>query len=320
MKFIVIASAIFRPAAFSMDLRRVDLNLLKIFESIYRLRNLSQVAEEVVLTQPAISHALARLRGTVGDRLFVRTGAGLDPTPRADELIGPIKAALAMIEESLNASSEFDPGTCQREFQLLLSDVGELIFLPRLLQYLRKEAPGVKISVRQAPRTRYEAMLRDKEADLAVGNLPMIGKGLSRGHLFMDRWVVLRAAGAASKPRLTVREFERCPHVLVEPPGTVDHPLTELLKHKGISRNVVLTIPHFFALPSVILSSDLLSIIPYSTFANLRGAKEMRIQELPFATPALNVCMYWHARRDTDLAHAWFRGVFARLFSKKQAR
>ncbi|HEY0294431.1 MAG TPA: LysR family transcriptional regulator [Bordetella sp.] len=300
-----------------MDLRRVDLNLLKIFESIYRLHNLSQVAEEVALTQPAISHALARLRDTVGDRLFVRTAAGLEPTSRADELIGPIKAALAMIEESLNASSEFDPRTCRREFQLLLSDVGELIFLPRLLQYLRKEAPGVKVSVRQASRTRYEAMLRDKDADLAVGNLPMMGKGLSRSHLFMDKWVVLRAKDAAHKPRLTVREFERCAHVLVDPPGTVDHPLTELLKQKNIARNVILTIPHFFALPSVILSSDLLSIVPYSVVVNLRSAAGMQVQALPFKAPALDICMYWHARRDADLAHAWFRGVFARLFSKK---
>jgi DNA-binding transcriptional LysR family regulator len=298
-----------------MDLRRVDLNLLKVFESVYRLRNLSQVAAEMALTQPAISHALSRLRNTLNDKLFIRTGNGLEPTPRSDELAGPIKSALAMIEDSLGSTLEFEPRDCRREFQLLLSDVGELIFVPRLLRTLRLEAPGVRLSVLQAPRTRYEAMLRDREADLAVGSLPMIGKGLADRRLFKDRWVVLRAAGHAHKRKLTIKEFERCAHVLVEPPGTLEHPLTHVLRQKGITRNVTLKIPHFFALPSVILSSDLLATVPYSVATNLRSADGIDIQELPFAAPTLDVRMYWHARRDSDPAHAWLRGVFETLFS-----
>lgn len=302
-----------------MDLRRVDLNLLKLFESIYRLGNLSLTAEEIALTQPAVSHALSRLRNTVGDRLFIRTGSGLEPTPRADELIGPIKAALGMIEETLSTSAEFDPRACTREFRLLLSDLGELIFLPKLLQYLRQEAPGVKISVLQAPRPRYGEMLRDREADLAVGNLfMMVDTGLHRSRLFVDQWVALRAAGSTTQPKLTLREFERCAHILVEPPGviTVHHVLTEALRKKNISRNVVLKIPHFFALPSVIGSSDLLAVVPRSVATNVSDAKAMYVQELPFALPPLEVCIFWHARRDADLAHVWFRGVFERLFSR----
>jgi len=300
-----------------MDLRRVDLNLLKIFESIYRLRSLSQVAEEVSLTQPAISHALARLRNTVGDRLFARTAAGLEPTPRAEELIGPIKAALIMIEESLSTSPEFDPRSCTREFRLLLSDLGELIFVPKLLHYLRHEAPGVKIAVQQVSFSQYEVMLRERDADLALGNLRTIGKALGRGHLFTDRWVVLRAKGSASKRKLTVKEFERCPHVLVEPPGviTIHHALTEVLQKKSISRNVVLKVQHFFALPSVIMSSDLLAVVPNSVVASLPGAQAMCVQELPFTMPALEVGMCWHPRRDTDPAHMWMRAVFKKLFA-----
>lgn|SRR5690606_8059143 len=300
-----------------MDLRRVDLNLLKIFESIYRLRTLSQVADEVALTQPAISHALARLRTTVGDRLFVRTASGLDPTPRADELIGPVKAALALIEESLSSSPVFNPVDCTREFRLLLSDLGELIYVPKLLRYLRREAPNVRISVRQVSRMNFEAMLRDRDADLAVGNLSMVGDALKYRHLFSDRWVALRARSHAGKRPLTVREFERCPHVLVEPPGvvTIHHALTDALQRKEISRNVVLTIPHFLALPSVIMSSDLLAVVPNSVAISLPSARELCVQELPFAVPPLQVRMYWHPRREGDQAHAWLRSVFETLFA-----
>jgi DNA-binding transcriptional LysR family regulator len=299
-----------------MDLRRVDLNLLKMFDSIYRLRNLSKVADEMSLTQPAISHALARLRETLDDKLFVRTAAGLNPTARSDELAGPIKAALAIIEDSLSFRSDFIPASCRREFRLLLSDVGELIFLPTLLRFLRQEAPGVKVSVLQAPRTRYEAMLEDRDADLAVGSLPMIGKQLSHRRLFLDRWVVLRAAAANRRATLTLAEFERCGHVLVDPPGTVDHPLTALLERKKINRNVILRIPHFFALPSVILASDLLCTVPFSVAANLRSAERLEVKEFPIDAPGLDVGMYWHAGRDSDLAHVWFRESFERLFAR----
>jgi DNA-binding transcriptional LysR family regulator len=303
----------------TVDLLRVDLNLLKVFESVYRLRNLTQVANEIRLTQPAVSHALRRLRSVLGDPLFVRTPHGLEPTPRSDALAVPIKQVLSTLEDCLDNPATFQPEASTREFRLLLSDVGELIFVPRFLKHVRQHAPQVKVTVLQAPRTRYDTMLRDREADVAVGSLPTLDKSLKHCRLFEDRWVVLRAASRKRRATpfrtLTEQEFEDSLHVVVDPPGSVDHPVEREVSSRGLSRTVALNLPHFFALPTVILTSDLLATVPYSVAASLRNAEAIEILELPFPSPVLDVRMYWHARQDSDLAHMWLRETFMALFS-----
>jgi DNA-binding transcriptional LysR family regulator len=288
---------------------------LKIFESVYRLRNLSLVAHEFNLTQPAISHALSRLRGTLGDKLFIRTASGLEPTTRSDQLITPVRAALSMLADCLSISTDFEPQHCDREFRLLLSDVGELIFLPKLIGQLRIAAPRARVTALQAPRHQYDAMLEDREADLAIGSLPRLGQRLKQRRLFQDRYVVMRAANRTSSTHvLTLDEYQAAMHVVVEPPGSMEHPIENLLGKMGVSRTVTLRIPHFFSVPSVILASDLMVTVPRSVAVNLRNAEGIEVHELPFSSPDLDVKMFWHLRQDTDPAHRWFREAFYRLF------
>lgn len=299
-----------------MDLRRLDLNLLKIFESVYRVRNLTEVAREVSLTQPAISHALKRLRETFNDPLFIRTSSGLEPTTRSDELAGPVKTALRIIEDCLYSAGAFNLEQCDREFRLLLSDVGELIFVARMIGYLREHAPLMRVTVLQAPRTQYYAMLRDRDADIAVGHLPKLNGSLKQRVLFKDRLVVLRARTVAGPCAALGRtEFNNASHVVVDPPGTMLDPLESTFTTENISRKIALRLPHYFALPSVILTSDLLATVPNSVILNLRSAENFEVHELPFESPILNVTMYWHLRQDTDPAHKWFRQMFFDLFS-----
>ncbi|WP_161564030.1 LysR family transcriptional regulator [Cupriavidus lacunae] len=301
-----------------MDLRKVDLNLLGVFECIYRVRNLTQVAHEISLTQPAVSHALGRLRATMNDPLFIRTASGLEPTLRSDELIGPIRAALGIIEECLASSSTFDPLKTRREFRLLLSDVGELIFIPKLLQFFREHAPNATITALQASRTNYEAMLRAREADITVGHLPMLEKLLRNARLFEDRWVVLRGARFyPGNPPLTADDFERFPHVVVNPPGSgAEKVLQAEVTRRSVAPSVVLTLPHFFALPNVILNSDLIATVPSSVASSIHSAEDIQVHELPFPSPKLDVRIFWHSRQDGDAGHQWLRDVFGKLFGR----
>lgn len=298
-----------------MSLQRLDLNLLKIFDAVYRLRNLSDVALQVNLTQPAISHALRRLRVSLGDPLFVRTAKGLEATPRSEQLVGPIREALLLIEDSVGVSSAFAPADCRRKFQLLLSDVGELVFLPRLLHYFRSSAPLATVTVLQASRTRYDAMLRDREADIAIGNLPSLGENLKQRALFEDSYVVMRAqASSARSRRVTLAQYTRAVHVEVDPPGSPFRPVEEALKKLNVQRNVVLRVPHYFAVPSVLLNTDLMVTVPRSVAQNIRSADGLNVSDVPFEMPKLQVKMYWHLRQDQDPAHRWLRQTLAALF------
>ncbi len=298
-----------------MTLQNLDLNLLKVFDAIYRLRNLTDVARHVHLTQPAVSHALRRLRTTLGDPLFVRTVNGLEPTPRSEQMVDPIRQALRLIEDTVSSTDSFEPELCAREFRLLLSDLGELVFLPRLLSHLRAHTPGATALVVQASRTQYEALLRDRAADIAVGHLPNLPPTLKHRPLFRDDYVVLRAKSAArSSRKLTLAHYAQAAHVEVDPPGSLRRPVEIGLESVGMQRRVVLRVPHYFAVPSILLQTDLLVTVPRSVARNLRSAQDLQILDAPFPIAPLEVTMYWHARQDTDPAHRWLRQAMVSLF------
>jgi len=299
-----------------MDFNRLDLNLLKIFDSVYRLRNLNEVAKEVHLSQPAVSHALARLRETLSDRLFVRTPGGLEPTERCERLAAPFRAALETIKDSLIDSSDFRPKDCTREFRLLLSDVGEMLLVPPLMSRLRSLAPYVKLAIVQAPRSSYERMLRDREVDIAVGHLNMPRETIRKEALFRDHCVVLRRRQSGRKRALTREVFEQSYHVMVLPP---DDPVEEGLVDLNVSRKVMLRIPNYFALPEVIGTSDLLATVPSRIGLHLQRRAALDVHEVPFLTAVFDVQMYWHTRHDDDPAHIWLRGIFTALFQAQAA-
>ncbi|WP_322062054.1 LysR family transcriptional regulator [Paraburkholderia sp. J63] len=299
-----------------MDINRIDLNLLKIFDSVYRLRNLAAVAQEVHLSQPAVSHALARLRASLDDPLFTRTPHGLEPTARCERLAVPIRNALDTIRDSLIDSADFKPEECTREFRLLLSDVGEMLFVPSLMSHLNTVAPRVKLAIVQAPRANYERMLRDREVDIAVGHLNMTRQSFREQPLFRDHGVVLGRRNA-DRPRtdLTMDAFEQASHAVINPP---DDPVEEMFADRNIKRNVTLRMPNYFALPDVIESSDLLVTVPSRIARFFQRHFDLEISELPFPSPLFDVRMFWHVRHDSDPAHAWLRDMFLFLFNDKK--
>ncbi|WP_158219270.1 MULTISPECIES: LysR family transcriptional regulator [unclassified Achromobacter] len=298
-----------------MDLNRLDLNLLKIFDAVYRLRSLTEVAKEVHLSQPAVSHALGRLREALGDRLFIRTAEGLTPTARCERLAPPVRAALETIRDSLQDTANFCPADCTREFRVLLTDVGEMLLVPPLIAHLRSVAPQVKLAIFQAPRTHYERMLGEHEVDIAISNLNLQRQTLRRESLFRDHCVVLRRARAddtrATAGPLTLEEFERSHHVLISPPHD---PVEQVLAQLNITRKTQLRLPNYFALPRVLASSDWLVTVPSRIASYLQSYVALDIEDVPFPSPVFDVRMYWHTRHDTDPAHSWLREVFLTVF------
>jgi DNA-binding transcriptional LysR family regulator len=301
-----------------MDINRLDLNLLKIFDSVYRLRNLSEVAKEVHLSQPAVSHALGRLREAIGDRLFIRTSAGLEPTARCERLAEPIRTALATIQDSLLDSIEFLPEECAREFRLLLSDVGEILFIPRLLSRLNEIAPRVKLAIFQAPRSSYEQMLVGREVDLVVGHLNMTRQTIRHAPVFRDQCVVVtrkRERADSAPDTLTLDDFQSGSHVAIK---QLDDPVESAFEDLNIRRTVVMRMPNYFALPSVIAQSDLLTTVPSRVAAHFQRSMSLDVYDVPFPCPFFDVRMYWHTRFDTDPAHAWLRETFLSLFKSDE--
>lgn len=294
-----------------MDINRLDLNLLKIFDSVYRLRNLTEVAKEVNLSQPAVSHALGRLREALSDRLFVRTPGGFEPTERCERLAPPVRAALETIKDSLIDSSNFRPEDCTREFRLLLSDVGEMLLAPALMSRLREVAPQVRLAIFQAPRPGYERMLRDREVDIAVGHLNMPRQTIRNLALFQDGCVVLRRKQPGRRKPLTREVFEQSYHAMILPP---DDPVEEGFSDLKVPRKIMLRIPNYFALPEVIGTSDLLATVPSRIGRHLGSRASLEIHPVPFPAPVFDVHMYWHMRHDDDPAHTWLRGLFVELF------
>src|SRR5512139_1413934 len=198
-----------------MNVQGLDLNLLRVFDAVLRDRSVTGAAQHLGLTQPAVSNALARLRKLLGDALFVRTPRGVDATPFARELAEPVRQALALLESALAHGPGFDPATATRAFRFYMSDLGQIEFLPPLVERAQRVAPGVRLEAVAMEVEDIGDALAAGSLDLAVGFLPGLGPPVRRQPLFRDPYVCLmRADHPAAGARLTKKVFLECSHAL----------------------------------------------------------------------------------------------------------
>jgi DNA-binding transcriptional LysR family regulator len=303
-----------------MNTTHFDLNLLRVFTALLKEQSVTAAAARIGLSQSAVSHALRRMREQCSDELFVRTRAGMQPTAFAIELAEPIGRAIELIEGGLAGSAKFDPVTTRRTFTLLLSDVGQLSYVPRLVELLVRDAPGIEIVVSPVPLDRYREALQSGAAHLAIGHLPGLVSGFHRAHLFDDRFVcLLRADHPTIRNRLSLPAYLAASHVVIEPPGRRPG-LVETAFPEHVKRRVALRLPHFFAVPMVLRRTDFLATAPsyvtriFSDFENIKSLA------LPFDVPPMHVAQYWHARFHRDSGHRWLRGVITKLFAQRSPR
>lgn len=294
-----------------MHIKDVDLNLLRLFDAVYRTRNVSRAAELLDLTQPAASQGLSRLRALIHDPLFMRTAGGVQPTPKAQRLAEPVRQALATLEQALGETADFDPAQSGRTFQIHMSDIGEGRFLPELMVALRERAPGVRMQTRPVPRDQIAEALDAGRIDFAFGFLPTV-KETQQVRLLEDRYVVLLRQGHpfARKRRsqaALLEELRELDFVAVR-----SHADTlRIVQQVGLEDRLRLVTEHFMVLPSIVMATDLAAIMPRNIARSFAG---YAIVEPAFPQREFTVSLHWSRRFEADPGNRWLRELIEELF------
>ena len=291
-----------------MHISRIDLNLFVVLDAIYREGNITRASQALKLSQPALSHALGRLRELLKDPLFVRQGSGMVPTPLTRNLIGPVRQALQTLELNVRQSQRFDPGQTHRAFHLGLRDVFEATILPALVRTLQDQAPGIELTSVRTDRRTLEADLAAGALDLAL-DIPLpTGDSIRQTRVFRDRLIVMgRAEHPVLRDELTLAGYLSQTHILVssrrQGRGLEDFELNR----EGYRRRIGLRCQHYFAACRVVSQTDWLLTMPeqYARIANAQFGN--RIVPFPLPTQPLDVHLYWHANVDHDPANQWLR-------------
>ncbi|MBO9352880.1 LysR family transcriptional regulator [Bordetella petrii] len=293
-----------------MNIKTFDLNLLRVFVVVYRLRSVSHAASAIGLTQPAMSNALRRLREQCNDPLFTRSGRTMEPTALANSLFAPLEAALAGIETCFSQVGDFRPESSRRTFRLLMSDVGEMVVLPRLMLTLSSAAPHVSIEASRLSHADYAPALRSGQADLAIGNIGFLHAGFYQQHLFDDRYLCIARKGhPALGDKLTLARYLSLGHVTATA-GSTDALVEEALSGRKQRRDIKLTVTHYHRCAAIVLRSDLIATVPGNAVVGMDG---LQTHALPFKMPQARVRQFWHRRAHTDAAHKWLRQLIADL-------
>lgn len=293
------------------NLARLDLNLFVVFEAIYREGSISRAARQLNLTQPAVSHALARLRERLDDALFVRRGNQMVPTARARALADPVREALAGLQHCLEADVGFAPQAARRTFVLGLRDGLEACVLPPLIQYLHAEAPGVDVQSVMVARRDLARELAAGRVDLALDvQLPVTADIERQPLLETGLSVVMRAGHPLADRVITSEKYLSARHVLVSSrrrgPGLEDFGLGQL----GYRRMLGLRCQHYQAALEVVAQTDLLVTLPDMLARRLALPPRFSIQPMPMALPGMSLYLYWHRDQTADGAHEWLRKHF----------
>ena len=303
-----------------MELTDIDLNQLVLFQQLMVERRVSKVAENLGLTQPAVSNTLAKLRRQFGDDLFVRTPAGMVPTPFAEQLAEPIGHALGMIHSGLNQHSRFDPASVQRSVTIGMTDIGEIVFLPALVERLRELAPCVSLSTVRNTATRLRDDMEAGKVDLAIGPLPQLKAGFFQRRLFRQRYVCLfRKGHAFERKRLTLADFKAAEHLVIVSAGTGHGKVDELIRRAGVERSVRLTIPHFVSVGHLLRRTDMVATVTERLAQALVEPFELSYRPHPVDLPQIAINVFWHAKVHRSPAHQWLRGVVFDLFGDDKA-
>ena len=297
-----------------MDIRSIDLNLLPVLDALLRHRSATLAARELDMSQSALSSALSRLRRLLGDELFVRTGRGLMPTPRASALADPVTSILDQVRDRVLPSGQFDAASARRSFRVLLSDVGAYVLLPRLVRAVKAQAPGVSLVMRPLTGADIASDLADGKTDLAIGSYPDLPTALFQRRLFERHFVGLVRAGhpLAKKRPLTARAFAEAPQLVVRMTSGVQNRVDAALAQRGLARRDTLELPSYLMLPPVLEATDYLAVVPGQLAAAFAQAYRFTLLDLPIELPQSVIRLHWHRRFHDDAANAWLRELVVR--------
>jgi DNA-binding transcriptional LysR family regulator len=289
-----------------MNLRSIDLNLLVALDALLTERHVTKASERVGLSQPAMSNALNRLRGMFDDELLVRTATGMKATPRASELVEPLRQLLRQVERVLESDSSFVPESSQRTFTVRMSDILACLILPPLLAR-RPETARIGYNVFHLPPALTVDALERDEIDIAISMGLDHSNAIRSENLLHDRMVcIMRKSHPAAGKSFTFESFIAHQHMKVSMSPTDVRFVDDVLAGLGHQRKIVLNVPHWLVVPHVLKRTDLLAVMP-GHLAQALMDDGLRMEELPFQSAPFHWMMYWHRRYDQSKANRWLR-------------
>lgn len=297
----------------------LDIKLLRLLDQLHTTRSVTRAAEALGQSQPTVSIWLAKLREQLGDPLFVRTAAGMLPTPRTDALIGTVREVLDGLQRLSQAGAGFEPATAQRRFSICMTDASHITLLPRLLAHVRAVAPGVSLQASRIDAQLAQA-LQSGEADLAVGFLPWLDAGFYQQTLYAQDWICLAnpqhpRVRDAQPAHWSLAVYQQEAHIGISS-GTGYQLLESAVAAQQLTRQLRLELPGFLGLSAILSTSDLIATLPRHIGETLARAAGLRVLPCPFEIPGFTVKQYWHARYHHDAGNRWLRGLCAELFMK----
>jgi DNA-binding transcriptional LysR family regulator len=296
-----------------MNLHEEDLNLLIVYEAMLETRSVSKASARLGMSQPSMSHMLAKMRKSFDDPMFIRVKNEMQPTPRALAMAAPVKQVLELARSEIFRRQDFHPASATQTFTLCMTDVAETSYLPQIINAVRQQAPGARLRTVSPIAEKLEEGLESGAVDLAIGYFP----DLRNAGVFQQRLV--RSSGfvciaGATNPHIgpegmTSAAFTSAPHVAVRTEGRSQEVIEQAMIALGVSRQVVVTVPHFLGLMTIIPRTDLISMIALDLAPAFEPHEGIRIYPLPFPTPQVEVIQIWHKRYHKDSANQWLRGL-----------
>ena len=297
--------------------RDIDLNLLVVFQEVFQARQISSAAKQLRLSQSAVSNALARLRRTFGDELFVRTALGMQPTPLAEQLAEPIAAALASVTQALNRQEHFNPADSARQFTIAMTDVGEVYFMPVLIEKCGALAPQIQITSVRAGTIDLKEEMEAGRVDLAIGAFDKVSTALYQRRLFRQPYVSLfRAGHPLGQGELTLKRFLAAQHLFVASLESPYDRINQLLEKAGVRAASKFRVPHFTAVPYIVSSTELVVTVPQKLAERAATPFKLDFCQPPLRLPSLQTNMFWHRRFNQDEGNQWLRNLVATLFAE----
>ncbi len=307
-----------------MRLKSLDLNLLQVLQAVFQTGNVTKASEQLFMTQSAVSNALRRLRDRLGDPLFIRTSSGVVPTPYVESIMAPIDRALAEIDAALVSASAFDPLVSERTFRIHVNDLGQMVFLPALVQQVRRLAPGASLETSDGPWEDVAKRLASGRLDVVLGSWPSLGENYRYKELFREGLVVLmRSDHPLASAELSATEYLNAKHVVYRPSGMNYSVLFQGIERAAgrlaLNPRIELVARHGLGLTSLVADTDLLLTVPgRPALAMIAGRKDLAVRPLPIKSPKIAIAAQWHAKSAYDEAAQWLREqVFALFLSAR---
>lgn len=294
-----------------------DLNLLRVLLALGHTRHVTRAADLLQMSQSGFSTALSRLRRQCDDPLFLRSAVGLMPTPRAEAMLQRAAELLEALQNDVLQAPQFEPLDAKTEFTFGMTDVAEVVILPRLMLHLSKTAPGTRVSTHPLRDGELQDAMMTGQVDLAIGYFPkIVGQDFFQQRLYQHTFACLvRQDHPLDRGRMTMNAYREFGHVMVTSPSRTAGLFQETLSEMGVERREVLRTPHYLSLPSILETTDLIATVPLAAGVRLAKSANVKLVPLPFRPKMFMVQQHWHRRFHNEPRHRWLREQVAFLFN-----